>query len=286
MSPVCFSSSSASIVTNYPDGFTDIAAEAAVLGSLIIDNDKEYIGPVRDILKDEFYFAKPEHRHIYNAIMTLHANGSGIDCLLLVSELQKQQRLKAVGGVDYVVQVAESTPTKANAIFYADKVLEKYKQRLGWDYIQKQQAILRSGGNWNAICRSRKNRFACDPAARFKPQTSSGFGPTASHRACSILSSAIRASANRFCHATCRRSFRPANAGLTAPKPPQAASFCSAMKTISARSSSRGFYPTAPTRRKSIASTNCSGPIRCSRSQTPTTCGNWKKPSSISAMCD
>ncbi len=30
MSPVCFSSSSTSIVTSYPDGFTDISAEAAV----------------------------------------------------------------------------------------------------------------------------------------------------------------------------------------------------------------------------------------------------------------
>jgi hypothetical protein len=151
MSPVCFSSSSASIVTNYPDGFTDINAEAAVLGSLILDNDKEYIGPVRAILRDEFYFSLPEHRHIYNAILSLHNSGSGIDCLLLVSELEKKQRLKAVGGVDYVVRVAESTPTKANAIFYADKVLEKYRQRLAWDYIQKQQAILRSGGNWSTI---------------------------------------------------------------------------------------------------------------------------------------
>jgi putative DNA primase/helicase len=151
MSPVCFSSSSASLVTNYPDGFTDIHAEAAVLGSLILDNDKEYIGPVRAILKDEFYFSRPEHRHIYNAILSLHDSGSGIDCLLLISELKKQQRLKAAGGVDYVVRVAESTPTKANAIFYTDKVLEKYKQRLGWDFTQKQQVILRSGGTWNTV---------------------------------------------------------------------------------------------------------------------------------------
>ncbi len=154
MSPVCFSSSSASIITNYPDSFIDIDAEAAVLGSLIIDNDREYIGPVRDILKDQFYFFKPEHRHIYNAIMSLHDSGSGIDCLLVVSELQKRQLLIATGGVDYIVKVAESTPTKANAVFYANKVLEKYRQRLGWDYSQKQQTILKSGNGWNDIAES------------------------------------------------------------------------------------------------------------------------------------
>jgi hypothetical protein len=151
MSNLCFSSSSASIVTHYPEGFTDISAEAAVLGSLIIDNTKEYIGPVREILKDQFYFSRPEHRHIYNAIVALHDSGSGLDCLLVVSELQKQQRLIAAGGVDYIVKVAESTPTKVNAIFYANKVLEKYQQRLGWDYTQRQQAILKSSGNWSAI---------------------------------------------------------------------------------------------------------------------------------------
>ncbi len=106
---------------------------------------------MRDILKDEFYFSKPEHRHLYNAICALHDNGSGIDCLLLVSELEKRQRLAAAGGVDYIVQVAESTPTKANAVFYANKVLEKYRQRLGWDYTQKQQAILRNSNGWNNV---------------------------------------------------------------------------------------------------------------------------------------
>jgi len=154
MSPVCFSSSSTSIVTDYPDSFIDLDAEAAVLGSLILDNAKEYIGPVRDILKDEFYFFPPEHRHIFNAITSLHDAGSGIDCLLLVSELQKRQLLVAAGGVDTIVKVAESTPTKANAVFYANRVLEKYRQRLGWDYCRKQQALLKSSNGWNDIAES------------------------------------------------------------------------------------------------------------------------------------
>jgi putative DNA primase/helicase len=151
MSPVCFSSSSTSVITSYPEDFTDISAEAAVLGSLILDNDKEYIGPVRAILRDAFYFFKPEHQHIYNAICSLDDKGSRIDLLLLKSELVKQNILAAVGGVDNLVLIAESTPTKHNVMLYTEQVLDKYKQRRRWDHSQNQLALLRSGGGWNQI---------------------------------------------------------------------------------------------------------------------------------------
>jgi hypothetical protein len=151
MSPVCFSDSPTSIVASYPEGFTDISAEAAVLGSLILDNDKEYIGPVRAILRDAFYFFKSEHQHIYTAICSLDDKGSKIDLLLLKSELVKRNILAAAGGVDHLVQVAESTPTRHNVMLYTEQVLDKYKQRRRWDYSQNQLALLRSGGGWNQI---------------------------------------------------------------------------------------------------------------------------------------
>jgi putative DNA primase/helicase len=156
----------------YPEDFADINAEAAVLGSLIVDTQREYIGPVRAILRDEFYFSKSEHRYIYNAIISLYENGSGTDCLLLKSELEKQQRLIAAGGVDYLIRVAESTPTKANAVFYATKVLEKYKQRMVWDLTRKQQVILKSSLGWGDmekdLLQAAKDYQDCLPA---EPET-------------------------------------------------------------------------------------------------------------------
>ena len=129
----------------YPAGLSDIEAEAALLGSMILDNTRDYVPLVLDLIKNELYFSKSEHRHIFNAIITLYKNGSAVDLVLVKSELERQQRLTAAGGVDYLIQVAQSTPTVANAVFYARKVLEKYKQRLGWDLTQRQRAILING---------------------------------------------------------------------------------------------------------------------------------------------
>jgi replicative DNA helicase len=103
-----------------------IEAEAAVLGSMILD--RECIGQVVeqvDKIGTDALFSLPEHRHIFEAIVGLFEANSKIDLVLLRDELVHRDRLKAAGGVDYLVRVAESVPTAANAEYYVRIVKEK-----------------------------------------------------------------------------------------------------------------------------------------------------------------
>lgn len=97
-------------------------AEAAVLGSMILD--RECIGQVvQEVTADDFY--RPEHREVFEALILLYEKNSDIDLVLLRDELKKRNKLKSVGGVDYLVKIAESVPSAASAEYYANIVKEK-----------------------------------------------------------------------------------------------------------------------------------------------------------------
>jgi len=101
-----------------------LAAEAAVLGSMLID--PECIGEVVEVLeRDAFY--RIEHRHIYEALISLYEKnkGAGIDGVLLRDELVKQNRLEEVGGVEYIAKILDSVPSSANVSYYAGVVKDK-----------------------------------------------------------------------------------------------------------------------------------------------------------------
>ncbi len=99
-----------------------IEAEAAALGSMILD--RECIGQVVEQI-DADAFSLPEHQYIFEAIIGLYEANSKIDLVLLRDELTHRDRLKAAGGVDYLVRVAESVPTAANVEYYVRIVKEK-----------------------------------------------------------------------------------------------------------------------------------------------------------------
>lgn len=97
-------------------------AEAAVLGSMLLD--RECIGDVIESIGADS-FSLTEHRIIFDGILSLYENNSEIDLLLLRNELKKRKSLEAVGGVDYLVRVAESVPSAANVAYYVNIVKEK-----------------------------------------------------------------------------------------------------------------------------------------------------------------
>ncbi len=97
-------------------------AEAAVLGSMLLD--RERVGDVIEVI-DTDAFSLTEHRILYDAILSLYEKNSEIDLVLLRDELKKGKSLEAVGGVDYLVRVAESVPSSTNASYYANIVKEK-----------------------------------------------------------------------------------------------------------------------------------------------------------------
>jgi replicative DNA helicase len=99
-----------------------LEAEAAVLGSMILD--RECIGQVvQQITADDFY--RPEHQEVFDTLVMLYEKNIDIDLVLLRDELKKRNKLKTVGGVDYLVRIAESVPSAASVEYYTNIVKEK-----------------------------------------------------------------------------------------------------------------------------------------------------------------
>lgn len=100
----------------------NLEAEMSALGSMILKEQaaEQLLGLLED---KDFYF--PAHREMYRAMRQLSVQFKAIDLVTLRNELQARGKLAEVGGEDYLIQVAESVPSAANAEYYAGIVKDK-----------------------------------------------------------------------------------------------------------------------------------------------------------------
>lgn len=110
-----------------------LAAEAAVLGSMIVD--PQCISQVIEQLKTEAFY-RVEHQMIFDALVALFEKnplqtaegtdtGHALDAILLRDELEKRKQLEAVGGVEYIGRIMDSVPSAANVMYYVGIVKDK-----------------------------------------------------------------------------------------------------------------------------------------------------------------
>ncbi|MHC4711822.1 MAG: replicative DNA helicase [Planctomycetota bacterium] len=100
----------------------DIEAEAAVLGSIILDN--ECAGEIVQVLNSESFYRR-SHAVIYESLINLYDARRAIDLVTLRDELERRGLLEDAGGVEHLAELAESVPSAANAEEYARIVREK-----------------------------------------------------------------------------------------------------------------------------------------------------------------
>lgn len=94
----------------------------SVLGSMLLsDRAAEEIANI--LHEDDFY--QPAHKEIYRAMRQLVDNAKPVDLVTLKDELTARDTIRNVGGVEYLVQVAECVPSAANAVPYARIVQDK-----------------------------------------------------------------------------------------------------------------------------------------------------------------
>lgn len=106
----------------------DLGAEAAVLGSMIID--PRCIGKVIEMIdRKAFYHA--EHQILWDVVVALYDRngGSGVDGMLVRAELDRLKRLEEIGGTEYLQKLIESVPSSANAEYYTEIVRSKHQCR-------------------------------------------------------------------------------------------------------------------------------------------------------------
>ena len=99
-----------------------IEAEQAVLGGLMLKNDA--FDSIAEILSDSDFFSK-DHQLIFNAMHRLAAEGQPFDPITLSEFLQNNNELGAIGGAEYLVDLAHGTPSSANIKAYTQIVLER-----------------------------------------------------------------------------------------------------------------------------------------------------------------
>jgi len=104
-----------------------LEAEMALLGSMIIDHGcidtvLEFVGS-----PDDFY--SEAHAAIFDALRILHTESRGGDLVALTDAMRSRSMLDDIGGVDYLVRLAEQTPSAASAPHYAKIVRDKAQLR-------------------------------------------------------------------------------------------------------------------------------------------------------------
>lgn len=104
----------------------NIEAEMGVLGSIIID--PEAIVEVADMLRPE-YFYRDAHRTIYSVVLAFYKQRIPADYITLCDELERMEKLKAIGGESYITGLINSVPTSGNIGYYAQIVERTWTYR-------------------------------------------------------------------------------------------------------------------------------------------------------------
>lgn len=99
-----------------------IEAEQSVLGGLMLDNEA-WLQVAERITQGDFY--RRDHNEIFRAIESLANEGKPYDVVTLAEWLGNNELLTAVGGLEYLAELSENTPSAANIAAYADIVRER-----------------------------------------------------------------------------------------------------------------------------------------------------------------
>ena len=100
----------------------DLAAEQSVLGSVFI-SPESLITLADELTPDDFY--KPANKIVFKTMLSLLEKGEPIDATTMGSALMNQGDISKIGGINYVVELVNSTPTSKNVEHYAKLVKEK-----------------------------------------------------------------------------------------------------------------------------------------------------------------
>ena len=99
-----------------------LEAEQSVLGGLMLDNAAW--DTVADVVTEgDFY--RHDHRLIFRAISDMCARSEPVDVVTVAEWLERHQQLDKAGGLAYLAEIANSTPSAANIKAYAGIVRER-----------------------------------------------------------------------------------------------------------------------------------------------------------------
>ncbi|WP_029434267.1 replicative DNA helicase [Blastococcus sp. URHD0036] len=100
----------------------DVQAEQSVLGGMLLSKDA-IADVVEQLHGNDFY--RPAHQIVFDCILDLYGRGEPADAITVAAELNRTDQLSKMGGAVYLHTLIASTPTAANAGYYAAIVAEQ-----------------------------------------------------------------------------------------------------------------------------------------------------------------
>lgn len=97
-------------------------AEQAVLGSMLLTK-YAFQKSIESLNENLFYL--DSHNKIFTCLRSLSEQNKSVDLMTVVEELKKRNWLNAIGGIEYLTEVAKCVPTAANIDEYIKIVEEK-----------------------------------------------------------------------------------------------------------------------------------------------------------------
>lgn len=104
----------------------NLDAERAVLGGLMLDATR-YHDLADWLAAGDFY--RRDHQLIFQAIAEQTGKGQPVDAVTLAEWFEGVELAQHVGGIAYLVELAQTTPSAANVTAYAEIVAEKSRLR-------------------------------------------------------------------------------------------------------------------------------------------------------------
>ncbi|MDE5666876.1 MAG: replicative DNA helicase, partial [Clostridia bacterium] len=97
----------------------NLDAEQALLGCMLIDN--EILPELLDMLSENDFY-QDSHKYIFNAIKLTFADRKPVDIVTLSDKLESEGNLQKAGGISYLTELVQVTPSAANYKHYLDIV--------------------------------------------------------------------------------------------------------------------------------------------------------------------
>lgn len=100
----------------------NLSAEESLLGALLLS--REAVNTVSELGLDSGVFYRPAHQHVFDGIRSLLSAGQPVDAVTVADELRRVGLLDEIGGMDFLLQLQNTTPVIGNVARYAKIVMD------------------------------------------------------------------------------------------------------------------------------------------------------------------
>lgn len=104
-----------------------VESEQAVIGGLLIAGESAWDRVADIVAEADFY--RDDHRRIFTHIRRLSETGQTVDILTVSNAIEASNETDQTGGLSYLGEIANATPSAANIASYAREVAEKSRMR-------------------------------------------------------------------------------------------------------------------------------------------------------------